>query len=410
MFLNEPGWGCPVDRRSLGHRATTIAALALLTATTVGCTPTGGRGPASAPRALPPISAALYGSPDIVWLIKVAERRLVVQCMSEHGFTYPAVDPIKPAEPQWPRLFGLEELTRTSTGLLTQPAEEPPAGDAYRRALFGDPFDVVVVKGRQMTLQRPANGCQASAEKQLLGTGRQRWMQVRVLMHEIEVQSRKRLESDSGFQSVNTQWRECMLAKGFSYPDPVAVLDTLPAQGDPGAAPAARADIDCKQQTGYLRVAYTRFAMLQSAALAQEPAVLQDWNSLQKRQYTAARAVLAGSPQQPQGHRRLHPVRASRRAPEHVSGIRSTRGEVPVDDHRRNDHLLGDLAADGTVRQTKIWHRLRGTCPATSHRFWFRYLSIDGGCVPRSSRAYRVGRTTRGLARAVHESSINSNH
>jgi hypothetical protein len=50
--------------------------------------------------------------------------------------------------------------------------------------------------------------------------------------------------------------------------------------------------VRCKSDTGYLRTAYTRLAVVQQAWLDAHPAALATWRSLMQRQDGVARDVL----------------------------------------------------------------------------------------------------------------------
>lgn len=56
--------------------------------------------------------------------------------------------------------------------------------------------------------------------------------------------------------------------------------------------PLARADLRCKEDTDYLRTAYTRLHAVQTTWLDRHADLLARWNSLQLRQENAARQVL----------------------------------------------------------------------------------------------------------------------
>ena len=101
-----------------------------------------------------------------------------------------------------------------------------------------------------------------------------------------------RVESDGEFTQLKAHWQGCLRKAGFDYPDPAQVSDAI----RPGISLRddllARADVKCKHEIDYLRIAYTRLAAQQAAVLAGEPAVLTDWNALQARQLAEGREVL----------------------------------------------------------------------------------------------------------------------
>jgi hypothetical protein len=248
-------------------------------------------------QARPPIYALVYTWTESGERIALAQQRLAKACMARLGFRY---DPAAPAKSDAvaedrPAPFGLESLDPPAADGPGASPSEAPAGtsQAYARALFGDPNRHVTAHGTRLRVSRPANGCLAEAEQRLLGNGRVRWIQLRILLFEMEGQSRQLLEHDPAFRAANSRWQQCMRNAGFDWPGPRQLLHSLPARTDIRTNPTTRADVQCKAKTGYLTTAYARLADVQRKRLAGDPTVLADWTSLLHRQDSAARAVLA---------------------------------------------------------------------------------------------------------------------
>jgi hypothetical protein len=244
---------------------------------------------------LPPIYPLVYTRTESDERIEAAQERLVTACMAKRGFSYDPGTPAKADEAaDGPAPFGLESLeARGMDPDASLPPETPGGkGKPYARALFGDPERRVTARGERTGFSRPATGCLAAAEQRLLGDARVRWMQLRVLLFEAEQESRRLLERDTAFRAATGRWRECMERAGFTVPDPLRLPETVPPETEIRTHPAARSDVRCKAETGYLTTAYTRLAAVQRRLLSEDPSVLADWKSLMRRQDTAARKVL----------------------------------------------------------------------------------------------------------------------
>jgi hypothetical protein len=137
----------------------------------------------------------------------------------------------------------------------------------------------------------PATGCQADAERRLLGDGQARWLELRVRLGEGEKEARNRLERDPVFQALNTRWRGCMMQAGVDARDPIQLARSLPVSIDIRTNAATRADVHCKAATGYLAAAYSRLAAMQQAWLDRNPRLRTDREMLLRRQDAAARDV-----------------------------------------------------------------------------------------------------------------------
>ncbi|MCZ0989337.1 hypothetical protein O1M54_33465 [Streptomyces diastatochromogenes] len=222
--------------------------------------------------------------------------------MARSGYHYAPATVEKSSDDadQLPQTFGLESAPpRHATAPATPPVSEAPpkkgspeSTAAYAKALFGDESKRVTAKGVRMRVSRPGNGCLADAEKRLLGDGRMRWLQVRIMLFEAQDQSRRDVEKDTAFRVATRRWRQCMKQTGFTAEDPVRLLGSLRTEQARLASPAVPADLRCKAETGYLTTAYTRLAAVQQRWLDKHPDVARDFTSLLARQQKAAREVL----------------------------------------------------------------------------------------------------------------------
>ncbi|GAA2804011.1 hypothetical protein [Streptomyces showdoensis] len=248
---------------------------------------------------LPPVTDRVFAWTDAHYRGAEAQRRYAIDCMARQGFRY--APPATPAasdedEDQRPRPFGLETAPSAAPPAQAPPGEKPPkpgspeASPAFAKALFGDQGKrVTAVGAKGMKVSRPGNGCLADAEKRVLGDGRMRWLQVRIMLFEAQEQARTDVEKDPAFRNATGRWQQCMERAGF------------PGLRDPLALPKApsgavlKADLRCKSETGYLTTAYTRLAAVQQRWLDANPAVVKDWTALLARQDTSSREVLAGT-------------------------------------------------------------------------------------------------------------------
>lgn len=301
---NSSGGRWPPEPRGIAATGTVLIAMLAAVAALPGCSagtrtpdrPASARTPGvpAEQALLPPIYAAVYGSTEAQLEIKVAEQRLTAQCMSRAGFAYPVrVAGAADDAGSRPKPFGLESL---SVPVVPTESEGPKTGTrsdstAFTRALYGDDDQRVKVSGAKVWVSRPATGCVAEAEKRLLGNGRQRWIQLRIIFFEAEREARRQLDDDRAFQALNERWRACMRQDGHDLADPLRVLSTLPPRADLAANPLARADLDCKARTDYFATAYARLAVTQRTVLDRYPDALADWKSLLQRQRAAARAT-----------------------------------------------------------------------------------------------------------------------
>jgi hypothetical protein len=247
---------------------------------------------------IPPIYRMTYSWNPAGERIQQARRRLVSACMARHGFSYPAVSSTSAGHQDelWPYPFGLESLTRSSRPEDKPQPTETPHGNAYAKALLGNPEQRVTARGASLIVSRPATGCLAEAEQRLLGDSRVRWMQLTVLLREAEQTARQQLDHDPAFQELTALWKQCMRRAGFQAADPREVVRSLPVGEDHAAAPVAAADINCKRRTNLLTIGYTRLAHIQQQLLARQPSLAHDWAALHAAQDSAARTVLEPAP------------------------------------------------------------------------------------------------------------------
>ncbi|MEE1759756.1 MULTISPECIES: hypothetical protein [unclassified Streptomyces] len=261
-----------------------------------GQTPSVAAQPVTSPAELSrrlPFHPILYAGPGAGVNTIRAEQQLTVSCMKKHGFTYtPApITVVDEAKAGHRAPFGLESLAPPPEATEAAPAEVPKS-EAFTRALYGDPDDLITAEGKQLRVSMPANGCQAEAEKQLLGDQRLRRLQLQLQLSDGEQEARQQLEKDPAFRTATARWRSCMRAVGFDEKDPVSLLTGLPRDINLTTDRAAYADVRCKDQTGYLTTAYTRLGVTQRTWLNRHSDLLADWNRLTHTQDAAARAVL----------------------------------------------------------------------------------------------------------------------
>ena len=241
-----------------------------------------------------PLYRLLHAPTDAQWRIDEAQRQLTIACMTKLGFRYGPAPAPKPSgtDAEHPTPFGLETLTPAGTSAAEDGPSEVPQSKAFARALYGDPDKLISAHGKLIKVSRPADGCQAEAEKRLLGDERLQWLQLDIQLGEGEQEARKQLNNDPAFRAANARWAQCMHEAGFQQKDPLSLLYGLPRDTDLSTNSAAHADVRCKADTDYLRVSYTRLNAVQQTWLAKHASTLTAWNSLQRRQNAAAGQVL----------------------------------------------------------------------------------------------------------------------
>ncbi|ELP65565.1 hypothetical protein ACKI1I_39475 [Streptomyces turgidiscabies] len=226
--------------------------------------------------------------------IVLAQRKLTVACMAKRGFTYRPVAMVSAAATAGEHAtpFGPESLADLTPAEPQAPPSEKPESQAFTRALFGDSENRISAKGKLVTVTRPADGCQAEAEKHLLGDQRVRWLELRIQLGEGDKEARQQLEKDPAFRAANARWSTCMRAAGSDAKDPTSLLYGLPRGTDLAKSPAVRADVRCKDETDYLSTAYTRLRAVQQTWLNRHTEALTAWNALQRSQGEIAGEVL----------------------------------------------------------------------------------------------------------------------
>lgn len=150
--------------------------------------------------------------------------------MARKGFTCRAA-PVAPAgetDIPRPRPFGVETLDSPKAEASESLPPEQPHGEAFARALLGDPDDKVSVKGRFVDVSQPLTGCQAEAGTRLLGDGRQKWLTLRLRLDEGEKDALGRLEGDRAFRTLDARRRTCLADAGFKAATPAGLVTSLP--------------------------------------------------------------------------------------------------------------------------------------------------------------------------------------
>ncbi|MGC5563207.1 hypothetical protein ACPYPG_10210 [Streptomyces sp. FR-108] len=304
-------------RRSAGIAVLVLASLVLaLTAAWA----LNDRSPASTPAAQPaarqavltalrdglPLSALLRRTTETSRRVHEAEQLLVAACMSARGFRYtPAPAASEPSGASGtsgtsgtgPALFGFESLGAPGDAMApeSQPAERP-RGKGFDRALYGDPKRKISARNKVLRVSRPATGCLAESQTRLLGEGgRVRDLALRMRLDQGERDALEELEKDPAFRTVTTRWKTCMARAGVTAKDPRRLAADLPVTADPATDPTARADVTCKERTGYLTRAYARLAVMQRRWLDDNKEPASEWRTLRHREDTAARSVLEAS-------------------------------------------------------------------------------------------------------------------
>ncbi|MFS8099190.1 hypothetical protein LFM09_18855 [Lentzea alba] len=250
-----------------------------------------GSAPQADARVVPPMFRMMYLPDDQDRSIAEARDSLIAACMAAHGHSYSVqVDDITEAEALAAlRPFGLESLEN----LMPEPQPaEAVQGEDYARALFGDPGQRVKANGERLGMTLPATGCQADAERRLLGDQRLRALELRLRLYDGERDAREQLDRDPAFVAATERWRRCVSGFGVDARTPDELLSALSGDADLAAEPAVRADVRCKHVTGYLGTAYARLAACQQNWLDEHADLVAEWRALRQRQHAVAQRVL----------------------------------------------------------------------------------------------------------------------
>ncbi|GAA4459861.1 hypothetical protein [Phytohabitans houttuyneae] len=286
----------PPDR--FNYRVASVLAVAALVAVvaTVATRSTPGSSAAGRPpQHRPPPIDVIYETTPATHRVALAEHRLTSACMTRQGYQYRAAPPSDGQVADRPTPFGYETLP-AAAGTSAPPAAETGTEDpAYGRALHGDPAKRLTVEVDAMRVSGPGGGCIAEAKQRLLGDRRARWMELQIQLFKIQDRALRGLPEDGRFRAATDRWRACVRERGFTWANPLEVQRDLPVNADPRTDPGTRADVECKQDTGYLADAYASLADAQRRELGDEPTALTEWQGLLRGQDEAATAVLNGA-------------------------------------------------------------------------------------------------------------------
>ncbi|MFF9485060.1 hypothetical protein [Streptomyces sp. NPDC014676] len=245
-------------------------------------------------RARLPLHGLLHATTDASRRVHEAEGRLTTACMAAHGFRY---DPA-PMAPEGfgtsPSLFGVETLDGPDgTGAPEPLPSERPRDEEFDQALYGDPDQRISARNKVLEVTRPATGCLAEAQTRLLGEGgRIRDLTLRMRLDQGERDTLRDLEKDPAFRAAEARWRACAERAGVTAGNPRELAAGLPLGTDPATHPSVRADVECKERTGYLERAYTRLAAVQERWVEENRKPVAEWKALRLRETRAAGQVL----------------------------------------------------------------------------------------------------------------------
>ncbi|MEU4624815.1 hypothetical protein AB0G04_33190 [Actinoplanes sp. NPDC023801] len=245
-------------------------------------------------REQPPIYEATYHRGDVKYLVDQAKTKLISPCMARFGLSYREPERAdSPEDNAMLRPFGVESTAERAPAVPAEPEVPVAGGKAYGLALYGPPNRLVQARGEKITVTAPAVGCEADAERRLLGDKRVRQMELRILLFEAEERSLEAFDADRSFAPVRSAWRDCMRDAGFGKAaDPATLHSELPASTNLATDPSVAADLACKARLDYLPRAYATMAAIQQRELARTPGALDEYNAIQQAQVTEARDVL----------------------------------------------------------------------------------------------------------------------
>lgn len=187
-----------------------------------------------------------------------AIEREVARCMEEHGFDYepspyrddyptrpPLGDAFRSAE-HWerdggsqPRVVGDEREGTQNAGLR---GLDDAGKEAWFEALFGDDDDErVPVRNAdgQVLAWMPSGGCNADAEREILGPDRTERVRLSLAIQSLQGEVSERIDADPTVDNALTAFVSCMRQAGYDLggvdnrDDLVEKLGNLRAQGQP---------------------------------------------------------------------------------------------------------------------------------------------------------------------------------
>ncbi|GGS99882.1 hypothetical protein [Streptomyces chromofuscus] len=252
-----------------------------------------------------PLHRLLNSSTETARQVHRAEQALIAGCMARQGFAYERVPDPAPAGSETAgtakSYFGIESVDSKASSAEegAAPGRQPVErnrGQAFDRALYGDPERRISARNKVIRVTRPATGCLAEAQTRLLGEdGRQRDLTLRLVLDQGERDAVERLADDAAFRAADTDWLTCMADAGIEASNPRDFAQDLPRDTDLADDPSVAADLTCKKRTRYLERAYGRLAAVQQDWLSRHEKDAAEWRSLRTHEAGKADEVLRGA-------------------------------------------------------------------------------------------------------------------
>ncbi|MFJ6834201.1 hypothetical protein [Streptomyces sp. NPDC091209] len=244
--------------------------------------------------------------------LTAAQAKLTEQCMVRFGFRYTSPAPTPVFRPRTPTQFrygvtdpkaaAVDGFAPAGSRTAPAPAEHASVSAEMTLVLTGtnDPHvkpgstaaGGQVHKGRKI----PVGGCVGEARARLLSEGPEAGGDAE-LPNAINIDSFESSRKHPLVRAVFAKWSQCMEARGFSYPDPLASTGDRAWRTRTASAKekaAARADADCKMRNNVVGVWYAVDAALQRQAIEKNSAALDKIKKAIRVRVKIAAAVLDG--------------------------------------------------------------------------------------------------------------------
>lgn len=271
-----------------------VVAIAVLTLVS-GCGRTNGTDDLGVGR---PLAAALDYARRSDDLGVQATDTLVNTCMKNAGFDYrqSSVAVLKLETVSIP-FVGYVGLDEDLSGEASSEGEDlPQLSEAEREALGGRGETQEIVVDGVSTGSIPTDGCQAAATIKLSG-GIDSYKADRTLARRIYIglnEAGREAAASPEVRELITEWAQCMQGRGLTYSSPPEVADAQPADVALRSWEDAVADIECKNETGFLATAEAAMGAAERRYVAAHPGLVTEWKELMDARYQRARDVLDG--------------------------------------------------------------------------------------------------------------------
>ncbi|MFT3876556.1 MAG: hypothetical protein QM708_09065 [Propioniciclava sp.] len=226
---------------------------------------------------------------------------LVNACMKKAGFDYRRKTTTSVAVAHTEASLGFLGYTSLEegpggSGDGPEPHDGPPLSRAGLEALNGREERQDIVIDGVVVSSVQTDGCQAEAFITLSG-GIDSYKADRVLVARIHnglARAGNEAANSAEVRDAAAKWSQCMRGKGFAYDVPTDVVNARTPGVTLRSWKDAIADLDCKNETGYVATAEAAVATAERRYASANPGLVTEWKELMDARYQRVRDVLDG--------------------------------------------------------------------------------------------------------------------